>query len=971
MGFTSRESEKFEKPEDKPANKGLASAEALPDRTIADPRADYSKTETDYPFPKLELDGAKEQETAFGAPESAHRSTRAAVDTGVPALRSTETADGARIDFDAESNVRQVRQSSGAVYEQTGQNQIIETKAGGQPVVWSETNGYWTSNSDHPRRNFKLHDDGTVSFEDKDGIKHSINGKGIETLEGAQIGRITPDALGRPTEVETVDGKKVRRYVYFDDQSRDVKSMTIIDKTTNRENTFTRASKETKTWYYNNNRNIWQGEVQVSNDGIHSVREQRYSQNNPAARWDSHHPDGRRSADDIGADGSRSSYNEKNELISHRGIDGTRIDRFVVQGQEVVKHFDPKTGEMINWVKGSDGTYISDSARIKDVRRDLSFNTNGEFAYTNERGAKVQENRNGSKVVLERDGTRLEFDRDNQIVRATKGNLERTFIREGGEVKTVRDRNLSTKEEKTVFELRPKGEENRLNIAVSAQGDLSYQNPDGTAVIERANMLHVELDRDGDITKVVGPKSTRQYQYFGEGDNKAIISVTDTRTTERGTKTENWTRVANSDGTLSGEFRGRGEDGKDKKSRYNITACADGEYEYRSVTDKPGEKAHIARLTREGMDGMPESIEDARQELLTVLEGNMDQARIARNMQLMRSFEKRMMDQTELLIAAGINSETAVKEAEKCIVETYYHCGRLAGSATGPKALYDHKTRVRLAENLLYLGANPSDIKQGNTGTCWWESSWNVGLFQRNANHASRMICDIALTGQYTSTAGSLRGGAPKTMKIRPEYVRVNSGDHANWTPENAKSSSRRSPVGMIIDQVGPPLGGQRGWGQSNAGWHSEARNILYMMTGKDQIRHGSSGIGRHEKIQLLKTGGWTSSGGGHMWGYSMRKDRDGSWLVLRDDQYTNADRVIERVRNLRAWISGDVQNEVRKAWRPSKNTDTTRTSYTPYTPYSPQYQTTLRRNSPNDNIAPRPVQMPKPTWQPAQWKGG
>lgn len=871
-----------------------------------------------------------------------------------------ENADGARISFGPDHTLQQITRKDGTLFQQPDANTIIESNPGRPSTRWTKENDVWTSSSDQPRKNFKLNNDGSVSFEDKDGIKHSVNGRGIETLEGAGLGRITPDEAGRPQIVESADGTKKRSYEYFDDKSREVKTFTVTDAEKGTTTTWTRQSADKDVWR-NEKGQIWQGDLQVSNDGVHSIRQRRWNQQQSQdAKWTSYHPDGKVTTDEIKEDGSRLSYNDKNELVSYRGADGTRMDRIGDAG-DVVKYYSPKLGETVTWTKGSDGTYLSDSAKITDLRRDLSFNNNGEITYTNLQGGKVTENRDGTKQVIERNGTKLDFDTNEQIIRATKGSLERTFIREGGEIKAVRDKNLTNKEERTIFERRPGSEENRSQIAVNRQGDLSYVNPDGTAVIERSNMLRVELDRDGDITRVVGPKTVRSYQYIGEGDQKAVVAVTDTRQTDRGTQTESWSRVSNPDGTLSGEFRSRDEKGRERKPRYNITVCADGEYEYRNATDKPGDKAHVAKLNREGMDGMPESVDDARDELKSVLEGCMDKARMDKNIGFMKVFEKRMMDQTELLIAAGVDQEQAIRETERVIVETYFHVGRLAGEAQSSKNMYDQRTRVRLAENMLYLAADPTDIKQGGQGTCWWESSWNVGLFQRNSHQAARFVADVALTGQYTSTAGPLRGGACKTLRIRPEYVRINGGhDSGYWTPDNARRGSHRSMVGMLIDQIGPPLGGQRGWGQSNAGWHSEARNILYMMTGKDQIRHGAFGIGRHEKIQLLKTGGWTASGSGHMWGYSMKKDpRDGSWVVLKDDQYQGNDHVIERIKDLRSWITRDVKDQVRKEWRPSKQTDR-QYAYNPSAYVRPTVQ--IRRNA-NDDIAPTIIPMNKPTW--------
>jgi hypothetical protein len=877
-----------------------------------------------------------------------------------------ENEDGARASFDSNHQIAKITRKDGASFEQLDQNRIVESHPGSKPITWTNLGGLWTSDSgDKPRKNMAMHDNATVTYEDSNAVKHTINGRGIETLEGAGMGKITPDISGRPQEVETADGQKVRKYTYFDEVGSDIKSVTIVDKKDNSTVTYSRESKDANQWR-NEKGGYWQGNIKVSPDGVHSVRSSQYGAEE-SGKWTSYHPDGRQTSDTINLDGSRSSYDESGALVSFRGADGSRMDRFSINGRDTIQHYNPKIGETITWTKGSDGFFKSDSARFPDARKDLTFSTNGEQNYSNEKGARVLERRDGTKQIVEKDGTKLDVDEKNQTVRATKGNLERTFIRDDNGIVAVRDRNTTSKEERIIFERRPAGEENRSNINIAPNGDLSYQNPDGSAVIERSNMLRLDLDKDGDITRVVGPKGSRVYQYIGEGDHKVVANVLDTRKTEKGEKTEQWTRVANPDGTLSNEFRSRQDDGKDRKPRYNLTPCAEGEYEYKLASDKPGDKAHVEKLVKESADGMPESVEEAREALMGVLENVMDKARYAANVVFMKKFEQRMMDQTELQVAAGLDPEKVMKETAKCITETYFNCARLAGTPKGQNEMYGLKDRVRLAENLLYLANDPTDIKQGGQGTCWWESSWNVGLFQRNAGCAARFCADIALKSEYTSTAGPLKGGPPKTIKIPRQYVGLNSSDSgAGWTPQNSHRSSQRSMVGMLIDQVGPPLGGQRGWGQSNAGWHTEARNILYMMTGRDNIRHGDSGIGRHEKLELLKTGGWTSSGGNHMWGYTMHKEKNGSWVVIKDDQYEGGDHVIQRIANLKQWIGSDIQRDVRSQWKPSKPRPGQSTDSAPSYMASNASNNTYRPRTNNSLESDRinVIQMNKPVWQ-------
>lgn len=231
----------------------------------------------------------------------------------------------------------------------------------------------------------------------------------------------------------------------------------------------------------------------------------------------------------------------------------------------------------------------------------------------------------------------------------------------------------------------------------------------------------------------------------------------------------------------------------------------------------------------------------------------------------------------------------------------------------------------------MYHAADPTTVEQGNTGTCWWESSYAVGM-ERNTNHLARFVTDIALTGQYKSTAGKpdRYGNITEALHkmFSPKYGTVdlknsqNGFEFANgWSIETADRDSTRSPVSRIIDNYGPAVLGWRGEGRPNSGGHGEAWRILYMMTGRKVVNHGSSRLGRNERVQLLREGGYTASGGGHMWGYCMRKVGD-EWHVIRNDQYQNRDSVIARVKNLQDWIDNGTRDNVRKTWRPYSPTN-------------------------------------------------
>ncbi|MBY0356957.1 MAG: hypothetical protein K2W82_03065 [Candidatus Obscuribacterales bacterium] len=841
---------------------------------------------------------------------------------------------GARLCFDSQNKVQHVTRKNGSTVEQLDANTIVESKPGQKPITWTKQAATWMPDSklEKPRTDFAIHQNGDISYLAPSGTKY---------IDTAASGRII-DAPGKPTrhyddQHRLTDlnpqGQK-RHYEFFDGPTADVRQVVITNEESGNVKTMTRSDKSSWEWDVvdtNGKKTKWHGEIRIASDGVHSYREvsrDRYGKivaHKEGDRWTSHHADDKVTSDTIGPDGSRTSYDAKDQVVSFRRPDGFSLDKSP-DGNSITIN-DPKADQPTVWTRDIANNWTT-AGNDKDVRRDLSIDKQGNLAFLSQNGDKHFLRPDLSRHVIKIDGTKIELNKDMQVLSAQRGENLRTFLyNKDGQIQTVKDINFNTRQEKFVFDRKPKGEETRTHIHASEHGDFSYANPDGTAVIERSNQVRVDLDQAGDIIRASTAKGSRRFHYEGEGENKKLAVVIDTRRMENGTdRTDMWTRVRSTDGTFTNEFRSITKEGKARPSRFNLTPTVDGEYDYRRLTDKPGDKPHVSRLRGEGFeDGVPESVEDAHLELVSNLEGKMEKGRIERMEVMMKQFEKRMKDQVELMVAGGINPEAAAKEAEISIAETYYHCNRLlTGDQSNTRnynPMYNFKTRVDLAENLVCMAAQPQrTIVQGSTGTCWWESSWNVGVFQRNANHGARFVTDIALTRQYTSTAPTLNSktGRCKTLTVPPEYVQITRGRENSgygWHPGMVGQNSKRSPVGMIMDQCGPPLYGARSFGRSNAGWHDEAKNIIYMMTGKNEVNHGSGRVGDRERIELLATGGWTSSGGGHMWGYSMRKDKDGSWLVIRDDQYSGNDRVIERIRNLNQWAA-PARSAVRQTWK-------------------------------------------------------
>lgn len=262
-------------------------------------------------------------------------------------------------------------------------------------------------------------------------------------------------------------------------------------------------------------------------------------------------------------------------------------------GQQKSRHFerDPKTHEVISmttktadattilvkrdgrWALSMQGLELPFSGDLKVSKEgDVSLKTGAADGWTVEKT-------DGSKRILQLDGSSLEYGPDNQVIKAIRGDKERSFSR-GNAGLTVVDRNTKTNESRVVFDEKLAG---AANIHVSDKGDLSYRNTNGTAVIERANGLRLDLDKDGDMTSVTSDQGTRRFSYLGSGESKALGAVSDAFKTAKGEFKQTFTRVLNRDGTLSTEFR---SDKTGVPSRYNIEVRRDGDYEFTTTLGK-------------------------------------------------------------------------------------------------------------------------------------------------------------------------------------------------------------------------------------------------------------------------------------------------------------------------------------------------------------------------------------------------
>ncbi|MBY0547312.1 MAG: hypothetical protein K2W95_08475 [Candidatus Obscuribacterales bacterium] len=514
------------------------------------------------------------------------------------------TANGARVASDEQKNVESVARKDGSAVRAVDSSTIVEEGAGEQSatVTWRKEGDQWKADGKEPRTNFQIKADGSVSYESA-GLKHVLNDAGAHSVSMEGHATLHLDESGFIKGATTADGKHERVYDTFENTS-DLRIVTLEDKTTGEKRTYTRPDKDSLSWVVTDEKGkttgTWHGEVKLDSNGTHSVRSCALDSAGRPIRpaqndvWSVTSTDGVTTKQQFNADNSRATLNG-NDVIAFSG-NGRQLELGTTEGATTIKISDGTPAGSTTWTRGADNQWRSDTKDSTEVRKNMKFTATGDLSYETEKGVRVTVHSDRSRVEIA-DKIALEYNAENVLTGSRKGDLQRTFVRENGQIQSVKDTDLRTKQEKVLFDRKPEGEETRSHVALSETGELSWQNADGTAVIERTDGLHVELDQAGDTTKVVQGDLSRDFKYLGEGEQKTLIEVKDTRAHGSSTYCETWTRAANEDGTLGANFQGKDSFGRDLPTRCGLTACADGEYEYRLPGDANDAAVRIARMT--------------------------------------------------------------------------------------------------------------------------------------------------------------------------------------------------------------------------------------------------------------------------------------------------------------------------------------------------------------------------------------
>lgn len=476
---------------------------------------------------------------------------------------------------------------------------------------------------------------------------------------------------------------------------------------------------------------------------------------------------------------------------------------------------------------------------------------------------------------------------------------------------------------------------------IGMAGELSLEKADGSKIIKRADFSTEERDKDGDIQKVISKDGrTRSFDYDSFNGQKVLVKITNTTPGKNGDSAEVWTRTKNADGSISKQFVSTSADGK-QKAIGDVQVLYNGDYRFKSSDGKD----RVARLRDSSREGdVSGGAAEARERLLSVLDGQLDGRRKERLEGLMKEFEKRSQDAIERQTAAGHDKDRTAEKWEKKVTQTYDQLAQMM-EQNPSGAIYNQATRARLIENFMWIAGDTTRGAQ-DVGNCWEMSGRNLTGMQNNPDAMARLLKEVSLTGTFTSMNGGLKSkdsldrrgntDGPKKFTIPKNMLQINRVN-AGWTLDKPDDNYWQggigimpsTPVGYIIDNVLGYMGGRSShgaldggtWesfnspgGHTRNGWYYGINELMYMATGEKTAKPvavssnniSDSDISRltdkRLQRQLLESGGALLIGPGHMFAVKLVKNR-GQWQIVADNQWgKGGDQVIGTVTDLKNW---------------------------------------------------------------------
>lgn len=274
-------------------------------------------------------------------------------------------------------------------------------------------------------------------------------------------------------------------------------------------------------------------------------------------------------------------------------------------------------------------------------------------------------------------------------------------------------------------------------------GDVKPQ-ADGTFVHEDpASNSRTVYDAKGDVVRV--HNSAGQDVNFTRDANGDLTKVEYTRNgvvestyTKENNGRDYW-RETDASGRTTG-FKNEVKvdaDGSITKLDYSTDKAVD----WSGVKERPdGTKIHVDRVGRETVDASALDTERARVKEFTEKNFAGDPQRQAR-------FEKWMGD-----FEAAAAKRTPPLSPEE-IANTYYQLDKLISTDSSVLSQAD---RMKLAEQFMFKTSNPQTIGQGFFNTCNVTAEVENRLIQLHPAEALQMVTDVATTGKFITSSGSI-----------------------------------------------------------------------------------------------------------------------------------------------------------------------------------------------------------------------
>jgi len=800
--------------------------------------------------------------------------------------------------------------------------------------------------SNETRENLKQLANGGYEYTDAKGERKSsqLAMQGEGKPETPWKANVQKDEQGRFKSIESDRFK--REYQYFDGTTK-IKSYSVVDKQTGQSSNWSRNDPMSPDWTARTGDGriaSMKGEFAITDDGVHVV--QRLSSSEGAGPENYAFLGDGTKVGIKATDGNGLVASEGGQARYVKRADGSTVS-YVGSDNNQISVFDASTKTRTNWTKGADGLWKSDSPYEPDARKDLKFNEQGELSYADDKGNVRTRTLAGEDIIARKDGSKLVYDNSGKLSKIMFGDTTRTFEKDSKGVVTGVIETNSKGESKTVFPPPLERGEKIENAKLSDAGDLQYsiKGMDGKLVkqvTDRSNGLKLEHDKDNFLTKSTTRNGlTRTFEYVGEGANKQLAMVRDTRATKDGERSTVWARKANAQGGLSEDFYSV-ENGKERTRKIG-NVLPDGDYEYTNADSKPGDKPRVQKLM--GGDGaFTGNVEDSRFNLREQMEKQLDEPRLKRMDEMMKAFEQRMVERAQARKLAKVTSPEQIDdEVSKSVSRTYDTLTQMVNS-DDPNTFFDKNQRAFLAENFLFHAQDPTTMDQGAAsdqdweghGTCWIQAAHIWGMTQRT-EHMADLLKQVSLTGSYTTKNSGEKGAEPKTVQFSKNFLSFPEGyQESGWNITKAsdywdrqpglirKCDGDRSPVGKIFDFTLPVIGGRPQRARSMDGgthesftttgnqWYTGNAEIMQMVTGDKPCDLASQGHGKNTLLDgdfrktLLEKGSVLNYSPGHMKSLHL-KQVEGKWCIIQDNQHGEYDdRIIARISDIDKWASGD-----------------------------------------------------------------